>query len=84
MILPGVEIPTGVHGGEQSVDRVDAWRRDVLLQPGRVLGADSVMVRQRTARVDERLLDDVLDSLILSNRVDAVMLEAEGEVQAGA
>src|SRR5688500_8441078 len=77
-----VEVPTRIHSGEQAVDHVDAGRRDVLLQPGGMFGADGVMMRQRAAAVHERLLDGVLERLILTERVNAVVLEGEGEVQA--
>ena len=42
--LAWVEIPTGVHGGEESVDHVHARSGDVLLQPRGMLGADGVVV----------------------------------------
>ena len=63
---------------------MNAGRRDVLLEPGGVLGSNRVVVRQCAAGVDERLLDGVLDSLVLAKWVDAVVLETEGEVEAGA
>jgi hypothetical protein len=47
--LAGVEVPAGIHGGEQPIDHVHARRRDVLLQPGGMLSADCVVVRQRAA-----------------------------------
>jgi hypothetical protein len=47
--LARVEIPTGVHGGEESVDHVHARSGDVLLQPRCMLGADGVVVRERAA-----------------------------------
>ena len=47
--LARVEIPTGVHGGEESVDHVHARSGDVLFQPRCMLGADGVVVRERAA-----------------------------------
>jgi hypothetical protein len=82
--LAWVEIPARVHCGEEAVDHVHTRSRDVLLKPRGMLGANRVVVRQCAGRVDERLLDGVLDSLVLAKRVDAVVLETEGEVQAGA
>jgi hypothetical protein len=42
--LARVEVPAGVHGGEESVDHVYAGRGDFLLQPGGMFGADGVVV----------------------------------------
>ena len=47
--LARVEVPTGVHRCEQSVDHVYARSGDVLLQPRGMLGPDGVMVRQGAA-----------------------------------
>jgi hypothetical protein len=50
-----------------------------------VLSADRVVVRERRARVDERLLDRRLDEVVLGQPVVlASRLEREREVQARA
>ena len=62
---------------------MNAGRRDVLLEPGCVVGANRVVVRQCAAGV-EKPAGWRSDSLVLSKWVDAVVLETESEVEAGA
>ena len=82
--LAGIEVAIGIHGAEEPFDHVHTWRGDVLLQPRGMLGAHRMVMRECATRVDEGLLDCILERLILTKRVDAVVLEGEGEVQAGA
>ena len=51
--LAGIEVLTGIHGGEQAIDHVHARGRDVLFEPRGVLSADSVVVRQRATAIHE-------------------------------
>jgi hypothetical protein len=44
MILAGLSSGPG-HCGKEAVDHVDAERRDVLLEPGGMLGTNRVVVR---------------------------------------
>src|SRR5690606_28564592 len=79
----GVEVALRVDRAQQPDHRVDARDRDVLLQPRGVVGADAVVVGQRAAAVDERLLDGALDDVVLLEEVAVgVGREAEREVQA--
>jgi len=55
--LAGVEVLTGVHGGEEAVDHVDAGGGDVLLEPLGVFGAHRVVVGKGARHVDESLLN---------------------------
>ena len=47
--LARVEVPAGIHGGEQPIDHVHAGSRNVLFQPCGMLSADCVMMRERAA-----------------------------------
>ena len=51
--LAGIEILTGIHGGEQAIDHVYAWGRDVLFEPRGVFSADCVVVRERATAIHE-------------------------------
>ena len=85
-ILPGFRFAPGSIAVEQRAEHRDARRRDVLLEPAGVLGADGVVVRQRRAGVHERLLDRRLDTVVLVDPGPRRRGRAEGEreVQAGA
>src|SRR3954470_9015219 len=81
--LARIEVRAGVDAVEQRAQHRDPGRRDVVLEPARVLRAHGVVVRQRRPAVDERLLDRRLDLVVLLERVaGADRLEREREVQA--
>ncbi len=83
--LAGVEAVVGVGAVEQGTEHLGAGGGDVLLQPLGVLGPDGVMVRERGAVVDERLLDGRLDDVVLDEHVLArAGAEGKREVQARA
>ena len=67
--LPRVEVLARVDAVEERAEHRHSRRRDVLFEPRRVLGADRVVVRERGARVDERLLDRRLDHVVLLERL---------------
>src|SRR4029077_20580641 len=62
----------------------DAERRNVVSEPGQMLGADGVMVRESAAVVHEGLLRRALHVQILLDFAFALLLESEGEVEARA
>ena len=81
--LPGVQVLPGVGPVEQRLEHRHARSGDVLLEPLSVLGADRVVMRERRAVVDERLLNRGLDHLVLGlHRCRGRRLEREREVQA--
>src|SRR5215217_4952745 len=55
--LARIQVRPGVRALEERVQHRHAGRRDVLLEPLGVLRPDGVVMRERRARVDERLLD---------------------------
>src|SRR5690606_41389516 len=63
--LAGVEVVAGVDRVEERADHLGAGGGEVFREPRRVLDADGVVVRQRGAVVDERLLDRPLDGVVL-------------------
>src|SRR5947209_19303470 len=76
-------MPARVASLEQRLKHDDARTRDVLLEPLCVLGADSMMMREGRAVVDERLLDGCLHHVVLGERVAARRwAQGEGEIQA--
>ena len=77
----------GVYPPQQRDDHVGAGFGDILGQPPSMIGAHTVVVRQRTSRVDEGLLDRRFDLPV----PDQLLVEAalaqfhdKGEIQAGA
>jgi hypothetical protein len=56
-IFPGFRFAPGSVPSNSALHHADAGRRDVLREPLGVLGADRVVVGERAAVVDERLLD---------------------------
>ena len=56
-IFPGLRLRPGSTPSNSAAQHRGPRRGDVLLQPLGVLGADGVVVRERRAVVDERLLD---------------------------
>src|SRR5690625_4520887 len=86
----GVEVAVWVRGAQQAHHEVHPRRREVLLHPRGVVGAHPVVVRERAAGVDERLLDRGLHHVVLAQAllvvgflpVNICGAEGEGEVQA--
>src|SRR5699024_6862042 len=86
----GVEVAVRVRGAQQAHHEVHPRRREVLLHPRGVVGAHPVVVRERAAGVDERLLDRGLHHVVLAQAllvvgflpVNICGAEGEGEVQA--
>src|SRR5699024_7810534 len=62
----GVEVAVWVRGAQQAHHEVHPRRREVLLHPRGVVGAHPVVVRERAAGVDERLLDRGLHHVVRS------------------
>ena len=82
--LARVQVAAGVDALEELALDEHASRRDVLVHPGAVLLADTVVVRDGAVEVQERLLDDPLRSVVGRLRVVGVVGDGEGEVLAGA
>ena len=61
----------------------EPWLRNVLLQPGSMLGTHGVVVGKGSPGVDEGLLNRTLDQVVLAEGIDAVVPEGKREAQAG-
>ena len=48
-----IQIVAGIYSVKQRADHHHAYRRDVLLQPGSMLNADCMMVRQGSTGINE-------------------------------
>src|SRR5205823_2825277 len=69
--LAGVEVRAGVGALEERPQHRYARGRDVFFEPLGMLGADSMVVGERRARIHEGLLDRALDHAVV---VEAVVV----------